>query len=242
MPFTFSHPALVLPLLRFKWLSMTGLVVGSLSPDFEYFFIQMQMKGYYSHTVEGALIMDLLMAIIFAILFHQLAKRPLVTHLPAYFQKRLEIFYQFDFVDYLKKNWFIFLVSTIIGIYSHILWDDFTHADGYFVTNFNALQYEIYLSDFTIYIYKILQHSSTIIGGLIILLYFHRSPSSSFLLPKSTFPYWLVLIFIAIIMAVIRLVFLENWVIGHFIALFFTCGLSSLMITGGLYQKLKVKT
>jgi len=39
MPFTFSHPAIVLPLatLRRQWISATGLIIGSITPDFEYF-------------------------------------------------------------------------------------------------------------------------------------------------------------------------------------------------------------
>lgn len=38
MPFTFSHPAIILPLsyLPKKWFSLTGLIIGSLIPDFEY--------------------------------------------------------------------------------------------------------------------------------------------------------------------------------------------------------------
>jgi hypothetical protein len=54
MPFTFSHPAIILPLayLPKKWYSMTGLVIGSLVPDFEY-FLRMSMAGYHSHTIAG---------------------------------------------------------------------------------------------------------------------------------------------------------------------------------------------
>ena len=54
MPFTFSHPALILPLKYFpnKWFSLTGLVIGSLTPDFEY-FLRMRIKSVYSHTLEG---------------------------------------------------------------------------------------------------------------------------------------------------------------------------------------------
>ena len=215
---------------------MTGLIVGSLSPDFEYFFIHMKMKGYYSHTIEGAFVIDLPMAIIFAILFHQLAKRALIAHLPAYFQNRLKTLYLFDFLDYLKKHWFAFLVSTIIGIYSHILWDDFTHADGYFVSRLENLRYEIQSIGFTIPIYKILQHSSTIIGGLIIFRHFHLLPFDKFVPSKLKFPYWFVFIAVAIGIAIIRLTFLESWALGHFVILFFTCLLSSAIITGGLYQ------
>jgi len=36
MPFTFSHPAIVLPLTKARLkLSATGLIVGSTIPDFE---------------------------------------------------------------------------------------------------------------------------------------------------------------------------------------------------------------
>ena len=48
MPFTFSHPAIVLPFSK-KWFSLTALVTGSIIPDFEYFF---KMKGHsdYGHN------------------------------------------------------------------------------------------------------------------------------------------------------------------------------------------------
>lgn len=46
MSFTFSHPAIVSPLNYFpnKWFSLTGLVIGSLTPDFEY-FLRMRIKS-----------------------------------------------------------------------------------------------------------------------------------------------------------------------------------------------------
>lgn len=54
MPFTFSHPAIVLPLtsLPKRCISVTGFVIGSLTPDFEY-FIRMKVKSEYSHTISG---------------------------------------------------------------------------------------------------------------------------------------------------------------------------------------------
>ena len=54
MPFTFSHPAIVLPLkyLPKKWFSFTGLIIGSMTPDFEY-FLRMKVKSDYSHTLNG---------------------------------------------------------------------------------------------------------------------------------------------------------------------------------------------
>ncbi len=49
MPFTFSHPAIVLPFLKKKHFSATALVVGTMSPDLEYFF-RMKIQSEISHT------------------------------------------------------------------------------------------------------------------------------------------------------------------------------------------------
>ncbi|MEB0248571.1 DUF4184 family protein, partial [Mucilaginibacter sp. 5B2] len=60
MPFTISHPAVILPLnyLPKRFISLTALVVGSLTPDFEY-FIRMKVQSDYSHTLPGLFWFDL---------------------------------------------------------------------------------------------------------------------------------------------------------------------------------------
>ncbi|MEG1227787.1 MAG: DUF4184 family protein, partial [Flavobacterium sp.] len=40
---------LPLQFLNKKWFSLTGLVIGSMIPDFEY-FIRMRIQSIYSHT------------------------------------------------------------------------------------------------------------------------------------------------------------------------------------------------
>src|SRR5581483_12465816 len=49
VPFTLAHPAAVLPLRR-RGLVFSALVVGSMAPDFEYFF---GLKRPISHTMPG---------------------------------------------------------------------------------------------------------------------------------------------------------------------------------------------
>jgi hypothetical protein len=51
MPFTASHPAIILPLIYLpgKWISLTGLVIGSMTPDFEY-FERMSVQSDYSYS------------------------------------------------------------------------------------------------------------------------------------------------------------------------------------------------
>ena len=54
MPFTPAHTALVLPFIQKRYLSATGLIAGSVAPDFEYFF-KMSTNGVHGHTIPGLL-------------------------------------------------------------------------------------------------------------------------------------------------------------------------------------------
>ncbi len=120
MPFTFSHPAIILPLKKLprKYISMTGLIVGSIAPDFEYF---LRMKSKYSHTISGILWYDLPMGILLAFIFHNLIKEALINNMPLFFQSRFLNLRDFNWNSYFKKNWYVVVVSIIIGICSHIL-------------------------------------------------------------------------------------------------------------------------
>jgi hypothetical protein len=89
MPFTFSHPAIVLPFafLPRKWFSLTGLVIGSLIPDFEY-FLRMRIKSNYSHTIDGLFWFDLPLGIILGYIFHYLVRDSLLNNLPIFLKSR----------------------------------------------------------------------------------------------------------------------------------------------------------
>ena len=101
MPFTFSHPAIVLPLKKVsgKMLSLTGLVVGSLTPDFEY-FIRMSVRSTYSHTILGLLWFDIPFGLLLTFLYHLIVRDPFITHLPEVLNRKLNSFKYFDWVDY----------------------------------------------------------------------------------------------------------------------------------------------
>src|SRR5687767_3554001 len=128
MPFTPAHPAVVLPLLRSKWLSATGLIMGSVAPDFEYFF-KLSVSSLHSHTLPGLLYFDLPVTLLLSIAFHQVVKQNLIRNTPAFLQRRFQDTLDFDFIRFLTNHWLIFTVSAIIGSASHIFWDGFTHGD-----------------------------------------------------------------------------------------------------------------
>ncbi|MFN5774209.1 DUF4184 family protein, partial [Flavobacterium sp.] len=97
MPFTFSHPAIVLPLtfLPRQWFSLTGLVIGSLTPDFEY-FLRMRIESNYSHTIDGLFWFDLSLGLLLAFLFHNIVRDSLFDNLPIFLKSRFSAFRQFD--------------------------------------------------------------------------------------------------------------------------------------------------
>jgi hypothetical protein len=128
MPFTLAHPAGALPLKWIKkgWFSTTGLVVGSMAPDYEYFLKQYPSPSL-GETLWGALLFDLPLALIVALVFHLLVKRPLIRNLPQPFDHRLSGYAQTSFLSYLGKHWLVFVVSMLLGIATHFLLDWSTH-------------------------------------------------------------------------------------------------------------------
>lgn len=116
MPFTASHPAIVLPLtfLPRRWYSLTGLVVGSMTPDFEY-FLRMRLKSTYSHTFGGLFWFDLPLGLLLALLFHVWVRNPLFDNLPMSLKSRFSPFKTFDWKRHLKDHWMVAVVSILVG-------------------------------------------------------------------------------------------------------------------------------
>ncbi|MBK6952806.1 MAG: DUF4184 family protein [Crocinitomicaceae bacterium] len=169
MPFTFSHPAIILPLAKInaKYISVSALVIGSMSPDFEY-FIRMRLKQVHGHNLAGAFYFDLPVTIISLILFHFLVRDTLIDHLPEFLRKKYASFYQMNWFEYARKHWYVILYSAVIGILSHLFWDAFTHAPGYFVQYIPYLKEELLIFNVKIPSYDFMQLLSSGFGALII--------------------------------------------------------------------------
>ncbi len=241
MPFTFSHPALILPLKYFpnKWFSLTGLVIGSLTPDFEY-FLRMRIKSIYSHTLEGIFWFDLPLGIFLAFIFHNVVRNSLFSNLPTFLQSRFLKFTHYNWNEYFKKNWFVVIISILIGTFSHLFWDSFTHDDGYFVTQLPILQNSISFYNIQIPILKILQHSSTLIGALIIAFTIYKLPTEEIVKKKINIKYWIVLTFITFSIIAIRLLNgLDLKQYGNVIVTTISATLISLIITPIITSKNK---
>jgi hypothetical protein len=239
MPFTFTHPAIVLPLtlLPRKWFSLTGLIIGSLVPDFEY-FIRMRIQSDYSHTIGGLFWFDLPFGLLIAFVFHTIVRDSLNDNLPRILKSRLSNFKQFNWNGYFKQNWLVVTVSILIGASSHLLWDSFTHNHGYFVQTIPALTNSVDFFSFQIPTYKILQHSSTFLGGLVIAFAFFKLPADKKVTGQLNFKYWGILTALTLAIIAVRLLSgLDYKLYGHVIVTGISAFLISLTLTPWLTIK-----
>lgn len=202
MPFTFSHPAIILPFLKNKNMSATALIVGSMSPDFEYFF-RMKMQSEISHTFLGIFLIDFPLGFIVIFAFHEIIKQPLIANLPAFFQKRMQLLKESNWLSYFKNNILIVLGSFFLGTISHIFWDSMTHWDGYIVERIAFLN-EVF---FGVPVYKLAQHLSSIIGLGCISWYFYSLPTDDKKLIIINFNYWYLTFFFSVFAIAVRFYF-----------------------------------
>lgn len=161
MPFTFAHPFYIAPVkcIKPRYLSLTGLILGSMSPDFEY-FIALEPYQRIGHTPWGLLLTAIPLSIVIMLLL-QVIMRPFALHLPSRYDLDARAYGLWRSFDHRRLgSWIVFLLSVVIGFYSHVAIDAFTHASGYAVMRLMVLQH-IY---FGLPVFKILQHSLSVFG------------------------------------------------------------------------------
>ncbi|MBV9865807.1 MAG: DUF4184 family protein [Abitibacteriaceae bacterium] len=170
MPFTLSHPAAVVPLARRGW-CLSALVVGSMAPDFQY-FMHLSTDERYSHTVPGVFLFCVPTGLIVLWMFHRLLKFPLIALLPAYHQQRLlPIARGFRFGP--PRQCLSIIACLIVGAFSHLLWDSFTHANSPIVKHYAFLQTPLmHLPHSSLRLYALLQYMSSVGGALALICWY----------------------------------------------------------------------
>jgi hypothetical protein len=206
MPFTAAHPAIVLPLIKSRYFSATGLIIGSLSPDFEYFF-KMSVNSIHSHTKAGLFYFDLPVTFLLALLFHQIIKRNFFNNLPVFFQKRFQETLSFNFINYLSHHWWIFVISALVGAGSHIFWDSFTHNNRFFARQFSEIYKAVSVpfNGANYPLFYVLQQISTTIGLVIVIAYIlAKKPRAVQTLTSPKIIYWISVVSIATVILRVR--------------------------------------
>ena len=176
MPFTFAHPAIVLPLkyLPKNWISLTALVVGSMIPDAEAYF-RMYAEKKHSHSWTGFLLFGFPFGLLLTFVFHNVVRNPLIDHLPSFLYRRFSSVKTFNWNKRFIQNWFAVLVSLIIGGSSHLFWDSFSDFNGWLLRMYPQLAREIVIGGRELEIPFVIQYISTLLG-MIVMVFFIPPP------------------------------------------------------------------
>jgi hypothetical protein len=210
MPFTTAHIAAILPLTKFvpHYLSLTGLIIGSMVPDFEY-FIRMTLLGHYGHTFGGIFFFDIPIGMILYILYHGLVRQAVITHLPPYFYKRASHLLFFDWKFHFKSYYFTIIFSIFIGTLTHFIWDGFTHDEEYILARYlRILLVKIsILGYYYIPLYSLLQILSSFIGMILVFGAIDRQVVNPLIQKKTTqiiYYFWIKVLIISLLIGIAR--------------------------------------
>jgi hypothetical protein len=151
----------------------SALIVGSLSPDFHYFF-NLGPRGHFSHSIKGAFLFALPVSITVLWLFQTVVKAPLIALAPQRHQEKLCGF-AIPFRWLPISRFTLILFSLMMGIATHLLWDSITHERGLVVRNFPDLRAPA-LEEFGSQrpLYNVLQHASSLVGLAILTAWYWK--------------------------------------------------------------------
>ncbi|MER5504399.1 DUF4184 family protein [Streptomyces sp. NPDC002766] len=174
MPFTLSHAAAVLPVVRGDGsgrgrLVPAVLVAGSFSPDMTYFAASavpgaMDFGGF-THSFAGVFTVDVVVAWVLVGLW-LLVREPLVALLPRGLQARPAVLLRCGVprsrvAAGVAVRWY---ASAALGALTHVVWDAFTHADRWGMRWFPVLGTEIAGSP----LYWYLQYGGSVLAAVVI--------------------------------------------------------------------------
>jgi hypothetical protein len=164
MPFTFSHPAAVLPFLnRSKaggWKS--SLIFGSMSPDL-WFGLPFLSQRWVSHGRLGILV-DPPLALLLALIFHRWLG-PRLCRLPGMESSRPRA----------PFHWRMAVLGACAGTATHLLWDQFTHTGSRILDQAVFSRKVDILPGVSASIGQLIWFGNSIAGGILILAWIHRN-------------------------------------------------------------------
>lgn len=246
MPFTFAHPVIVLPLKKVNpdWFSTTGLIVGSIAPDLPYFAI-MDAQLNFGHSWIGVFLLDLPLSFLVAIVFHLWIRNNLIMHLPSPLDNKYYDYTKFDFLYSLKQKWLTIAISMIVGVVSHLIWDEFSKPEGLmYYLNPSFFEQTINMGPFSIHLYDLIERTGSIVG-LIVMIWIILQKKVSISMPaslslKKKSAYWgSILLSIIFIVGIKLIADKEENSFGHFVVVLTSAALMALSFTSLIYILLK---
>ncbi|TCS36939.1 uncharacterized protein DUF4184 [Paucimonas lemoignei] len=168
MPFTFAHPAAAIPLQRIlkHRAVLSALVIGSMAPDFQN-FLPFDVERADSHSFAGMFWFSLPVGMAIFLVFHLLLKKPLCSLLPTSIGARLSPVLHGPSLPPVSGS--AIVCSLLLGTLTHLAWDAFTHYTVVTTSALPVLSRHLFsVGGYHVYLYKLLQHASSLIGTLLV--------------------------------------------------------------------------
>jgi hypothetical protein len=159
-----------------------------MAPDFPYIVGTTEYRDI-GHFWSTALYFTLPLSLIILWVFHNYFKRPVIGLLPWGMQARLQA--QADEFRFGGVRHFLAIViSTLLGIASHLVWDSFTHSSTWACREFPWLSKRVHLFFVdNVAVYSLAQYGSTVLGllalALWVWLWYRRSQPAVQPVPRS---------------------------------------------------------
>ncbi len=173
MPFTLAHPAAVLPLRGVARLRTAPLILGAMVPDLPDFLpggLGRYVRA--THAFVHSFTIDLLLGYL-ALGAICVLQRPLTALLwpraRALCLRALEPFRR-------PSAWAWAGPAILLGVWTHLLWDSFTHRNGWIVHHVTALSAPLTLGPYEATVYRALQYLSSLVGLCVMVLWYERLP------------------------------------------------------------------
>ncbi len=166
MPLTPAHAAAAWPLSRLlPSLPLDALVIGTLAPDFEY-LIQLEPRGRVAHSPMGLFVFCLPLGMAVWAVYRHVVRPALVTLFPEGLRADLVA----------RRSSLVSVAAAIlVGAVSHLLWDSFTHYQGWSVRHFPVLWTMVHIAGSAyLPLFRILQHVSTLVGLVALVIWARR--------------------------------------------------------------------
>ncbi|HEY0706782.1 MAG TPA: DUF4184 family protein [Polyangia bacterium] len=168
MPLTPCHAAAAWALVRIFRLPVAAVVIGAMAPDFLY-LLRLRPSGNFGHTLPGIVLFCLPTSLVVWALFTKFVRPWLVSLVPLSREGWARPPGRRD-ASQLQRLWLV-TTGIVAGALSHVTWDAFTHDNGWGVQWFPVLARTLRLpgTSFEVHVYSLLQHGSTLFGGLFVL-------------------------------------------------------------------------
>lgn len=164
MPWTFAHPAAVLPLLRLpaRWRSLPALVLGAMLPDLGYYLGLLDWATF-CHTPQGVLSACLPVGLVLLVVLQHF--RELLTQLLPQPHRAIVRAQLAPPLQPALQRLGVAAAGLLVGAATHLVWDGFTHAGRWGVALLPVLNEPVFRAlDTQFRLFNLLQHASTLVG------------------------------------------------------------------------------